>query len=82
MALIMLILGMVLGGLAVVINDRIVEERTERLRRENRKLMEKIHEDRVEYESAAAYRRGFRNGLNREKAKKTSHHNAGGEVNA
>ena len=72
MTLIMLILGMVLGGLVVVINDRIVEERTARLSRENRKLLAKIHEDRVEYESAAAYRRGFRNGLRQAKSKEDS----------
>ena len=57
----MFILGSAFGGIAVVINDYIVEIRTGKLERENRRLQAKIHRDRVEYEKDRAYRLGWHN---------------------
>ena len=57
--IILFILGSAFGGLAVYINDRMVELRTEKLQKINDRLNRKIHEDRVEYERSEAYRRGY-----------------------
>ena len=56
------LLGVVLGGLAVIINDQIVNARTEKLEKTNRQLREKIHADRIEYERNKAYRKGYLEG--------------------
>ena len=53
------VLGMGVGGCAVALNQRMVDIRTDRLARENRKLQEKLHRDRVEFECSRAYRRGY-----------------------
>ena len=63
------ILGIAFGGAAVVVNQRMVDYRTEKLRRRNEKLLEKIHVDRIEYERSRAYRRGFCEGEKAAKAK-------------
>lgn len=57
--LILFIIGAIVGGVAVIINQRMVELQVEALEEENEKLLEKIHKDRVEYERARAYRKGY-----------------------
>ena len=59
---ILFLLGVVIGGLAVIINDQIVNIRTEKLEKANRQLREKIHVDRIEYERNKAYRKGYLEG--------------------
>lgn len=59
---ILFLLGVVVGGLAVIVNDQIVNIRTEKLEKTNRQLREKIHVDRIEYERNKAYRKGYLEG--------------------
>ena len=57
------ILGVLMGGCVVAINQYLVDLRTRRQRREINMLREKIHHDRVVYERNKAYRRGFMEGF-------------------
>lgn len=57
------ILGVLMGGCIVAINQYLVDLRTQKQRREINRLREKIHHDRVEYEGNKAYRRGFAEGF-------------------
>ena len=59
---ILFLLGAIFGGIVVVINNQIVNIRVAKLEKTNRQLQDKIHVDRIEYESAKAYRRGYRDG--------------------
>lgn len=61
--LILFVLGASFGGCAVVVNQRMVDLQTDKLRRKNEKLLEKIHRDRIVYERSNAYRKGYRDGL-------------------
>lgn len=61
--LMIFVLGASLGGCAVVVNQRMVDLRTDKLRRKNEKLLEKIHCDRIVYERSCAYRKGYRDGI-------------------
>ena len=56
------LLGVTFGGGAVALNQYMVDIRTEKLKRRNDRLLEKIHEDRVEYERSRAYRKGYYEG--------------------
>lgn len=65
--MILFIIGCLIGGIAVGINDWLVDVRTARLEKENRRLQEKIHRDRVEYERDRAYRAGYHAAMTRQK---------------
>jgi len=56
------VLGTMVGGGVAVLNQRMVDLRTEKLARENQRLQEKLHRDRVEFERGRAYRMGFYEG--------------------
>lgn len=67
--LILFLIGAGVGGTAVVINDRMVSLRVAELEKENRRLQEKIHKDRIEYERARFYRKGVYDARHKEEKK-------------
>lgn len=54
--------GLVVGGGAVVYNHRSILRETDKLRRENGNLKNSAWEDRLQYETDRAYRKGYKDG--------------------